>query len=164
MSAVTESLDQEAATARHALEKKHAKINAQRAADVADSRERLTAAIMAAQTALLGLIEATGAHSGLIRQHAAELAGLGFTGPIEGCEVGSDPKAGVVVLSGETAHALDPGIVLRHVVERVQYSRLQPREYYRIHQQGHGRIACAASAAVIGLVEPPELISRDGVA
>lgn len=153
---MSQVIDQDdAAAARRALEKKHAKANAERAADLADSRDRLVAAVAAAQEALLGLVAATTAHSGVIRLHAAELAALGFTGIVEGCEVGSDPKAGVVVLSGETARVLDPEIVLRHVVERVQFSQLAPRDYYRLHRQGRGRIDNAASAAIVGLVEAP---------
>lgn len=154
----------QAAEARRALAKKHSKTIAEQAESVADSRDRLVAAVAVAQETLIGLVNAATAHSDVIRRHAAELAAQGFTGVPDGCEVGSDPKAGVVVLGGETARVLDPEIVLRHVVERVQLAQFAPREYHRVHLQGRGRIDNAASAAIVGLVEAPKPPGRDEVA
>jgi hypothetical protein len=147
----------EAEAAFVALERKHAKDLVRRADELETSQGRVTAAIAAAQEALVTLLDVTTDHNTLIHQNAAEVAALGLAPYREG-HSSADPGKGLVSLRGEAWQPARADLVFGQVVERVRLARLNPRDYYLIHQQGRGHAAAGIAARVVGRVAPPERV------
>lgn len=144
----------QAMAARDEAEKTHAKACKQRAAELRSSRERVTAALKAAQDAMSDALDAVEDHNALVQQHAGEMATQGLS-PLLDDRPGADPRQRLVYLDGEWWRTYKGQQVLEVWAGRMRLAHFQPTNYLiEVERFRWGRLD--DEAGLVALVEHPE--------
>lgn len=147
-----------ARTERRAAEKKHAKSLAERARTLQAGRERITAALAAAQDVLADVLDAVGDHNAQLAEFAGEMAAQGFTPIASEFESGADPRERVVQLGGEFWREIDFNALLNLLTFRIGLARTDPGSFAIVMKRaGEGHMAKKTVADLLAQVAPLEL-------